>query len=372
LMPWLPQQIDVLQRKMLRMIVGWVRLPSETWEVTMHRMNHRVENALQRYPVISWRRRLAKCLWKYVLRIKAAPSDSWIAQSWKLSKELMLQARPCSPIPALLDTGGKWITEASDKANLFAHSFLAKSELPTIVTNEFSSIDDESHTSMSGFLPIRLRHAEQILQKFDEGSATGSDHLSTRILKSCSKSLALPIVLLSRMILEHGVWPRIWCKHWVFPLHKKKTKSNTGNYRGVHLTPQISKVVERLLGKLFLPYLDKSGAFGLNQFAYRRKHSFMDVLALNVMAWITAFGNHLRVGLYCSDVSGAFDRINTKRLLQKLKMKGLHPSILEILSSWLKERQFTVIVDGSKSKWHNLGNSVYQGTVGTAFMELLL
>ena len=46
----------------------------------MHRMKHRVENALQRYPVMSWRRRLAKCLWKYVLRIKAAPSESWIAQ----------------------------------------------------------------------------------------------------------------------------------------------------------------------------------------------------------------------------------------------------------------------------------------------------
>ena len=86
---------------------------------------------------------------KYVERMRVKMrnlprgSKAW----WKLSKELMLQARPCSPIPALLDTGGKWITEASDKANLFAHSFLAKSELPTIITNEFSSIDNESHTS---------------------------------------------------------------------------------------------------------------------------------------------------------------------------------------------------------------------------------
>ena len=87
-------------------------------------------------------------------------SKAW----WKLSKELMLQACPCSPIPALLNSEGNWIIDASDKANLFAQTFVEKSKLPAMVTYQFSSLDHESSTSMSVFLPIRLRHAEQVLQ----------------------------------------------------------------------------------------------------------------------------------------------------------------------------------------------------------------
>lgn len=73
------QKIEVVQRKMLRKIVGWVRLQGESWEATMHRMKDRVEDALKKHPVMLWRRRIGIHLWKYVLRIKAAPSESWIS-----------------------------------------------------------------------------------------------------------------------------------------------------------------------------------------------------------------------------------------------------------------------------------------------------
>ena len=66
---------------MLREIAGWVRHPTELWEVTMRRMKHRVENTLQKYPVMLRRRRFAKYVWEYVLRINISPSESWIAQS---------------------------------------------------------------------------------------------------------------------------------------------------------------------------------------------------------------------------------------------------------------------------------------------------
>ena len=47
----------------------------------MHRMKYRVENALRKHPIMMWRRRLGAYLWKFILRIRAAPSESWIAQS---------------------------------------------------------------------------------------------------------------------------------------------------------------------------------------------------------------------------------------------------------------------------------------------------
>jgi hypothetical protein len=129
------------------------------------------------------------------------------------------------------------------------------------------------------------------------------------------------------------------------------------------LTPQISKVVERVLGHLFLPYLEASGAYGPNQLAYRKQRSFMDGSALNVLFWITGFTSGRRIGLYCSDVSGAFDRVGVSRLMRKLAAKGLHPRLLKLISSWLEERTYVVIVDGSAGSPGPLRNSVFQGTV---------
>ena len=53
-------QLDIVQRRMLRSVVGWVRVPDEPWKDTMLRMNARVQAALQYHPIINWKRRFAK------------------------------------------------------------------------------------------------------------------------------------------------------------------------------------------------------------------------------------------------------------------------------------------------------------------------
>ena len=216
---------------------------------------------------------------------------------------------------------------------------------------------------MSRFLPVRPRKANSILKGLSISSGTGPDLLAARILKMCAPSLALPISLLARRILEVGAWPKLWKLHWMYTLHKKKSKAKAENYRGIHLTPQLSKVTERLLGSLFLPFLEVSGAYGPNQFAYTSGRSIMDAFALNVMSWILAISRGFRVGLYCSDVAGAFDRVPSERLLSKLRAKGVHPKILKLLEDWLASRCALVIVDGQASKPLTLSNSVFQGTV---------
>ena len=65
------------------------------------------------------------------------------------------------------------------------------------------------------------------------------------------------------------------------------------------------------------------------------------------------------VRLYCSDVSGAFDRVCEARLADKLRRLGLHPQIFGLLLSWLAPRTSVVVVDGECSAKRALENSVY-------------
>ena len=69
-----------------------------------------------------------------------------------------------------------------------------------------------------------------------------------------------------------------------------------------------------------------------------------------------------RVGLYCSDVSGAFDRVSAENLCAKLKKSGIHPQVFDVLWSWLQKRKANIVVDGTMSDEFILSNSVYQGT----------
>ena len=76
-----------------------------------------------------------------------------------------------------------------------------------------------------------------------------------------------------------------------------------------------------------------------------------------------AFNEKKQVGLYCSDVSGAFDKVCSQRLLQKLYNAGIHPLLLKVLEAWLTERIAYVVVHGEKSNLIKLIDMVFQGTV---------
>ena len=123
------------------------------------------------------------------------------------------------------------------------------------------------------------------LASLDVDSSTGPDLLPTRILKLCAPALALPVSWLARRILTTGRWPETWCRHWSLPLFKKGSPTSPGNYRGIHLTAQISKVCERVLAPLFIPHLEASLSFGVRQFAYSKGKGCRDALLLMTTAW---------------------------------------------------------------------------------------
>ena len=187
----------------------------------------------------------------------------------------------------------------------------------------------------TGYLLLRSRHARQTLATLRMNSATGTDELGTRILQSCANELALPFCKLCRIIVNTGRWPDLWISHRICPLHKQQTRYSAANYRGIQITPQLSKAAERFIGRLFLPYLNTVTAFGPNQFAYSPGRGAKDALLFLVLCWLLAFAHSKKIGLYCSDVSGAFDKVDASILLTKARTLGLNQKILDVLYGWL-------------------------------------
>ena len=135
------------------------------------------------------------------------------------------------------------------------------------------------------------------MRKLDASSATGPDMVSARVLKECAENLGLPVAKLLTRILANKVWPTLWLQHWIIPLYKKKSVFDANNYRGVHLTSQLSKVMERLLQQVYVPFLYGTIAYGPNQFAYLEGRGARDAIAFMVITWLMGFDKRLKFAL---------------------------------------------------------------------------
>ena len=251
---------------------------------------------------------------------------------------------------------------AADKAELFKKTFAAKQYLPEAVVNEYSTLL-HGPCRQDALGSVTAERVKEVLEALRVDSATGPDLLPTRVLKQCAGALAAPVAGLAQRILKSGVWPQKWMEHWVAPVFKKKSVFNPLNYRGVHITSQLSKVMERVILELLTPFLEDAGAFGEHQFAYRKGHGARDALAVMSLTWIHSMNERKKTAVYCSDVSGAFDRVATPRLVQKLRASGMHESLVAMFSSWLQQRAAFLVVEGKKSEAMALENMVFQGTV---------
>jgi len=279
------------------------------------------------------------------------------------TRELTQSRIGLAGIPALRKQEGDWAIEAADKADLLAQTQNKKANLPQPEVNEYTALQNPDDELQNEHMELdSIDQAQEVLITLKPDSATGPDKLPARVLQACAEELDEPIQRLARTILETGKWPKFWCTHLV-PIHKRKSPANPENYREVHLTAQLSKVMERLLGRMFVPQAISIGQFGPNQFAYAPKCGARDAIAFMVLTWIRALNERKRIGLFCSDVSGAFDKVRTSRLIDKMRAAGTPQCMVKIIESWLQPRSAHVVVGGEKSDEMSLRDMVYQGTV---------
>ena len=284
-------------------------------------------------------------------------SKAW----WSLSRQLLDKSAPRTSTPALKDPTGVWIHEPQHKAQLFADTLSSKFALPDDI-GELEHMGDPDKV-MSEHVTIRSRWASKFLKGLRLDQATGPDKLPAKILQVCWKELTHPVTTLARKIIHDGRWPDDWKLHWLSPLYKKGKVFDPTNYRGLHLTPVISKIIERILACALLPFFKDTNAFGHTQWAFQKGKGCKDLITVLICRWLLAFQNHEKVGVYLGDISGAFDRVDKGRLLRKLKHCGLNDKFLHFFNDFLAPRSAVVVVDGACARPFVLSNMVYQGTV---------
>ena len=85
----------------------------------------------------------------------------------------------------------------------------------------------------------------KIIRTPDVKKAYGHDDISIWMIKLCDKSI-IPAIIYKNCI-NSGIFPNIWKKSNIFPVHKKGDKQVVDNYRPVSLLPILGKILEKNL-----------------------------------------------------------------------------------------------------------------------------
>ena len=78
-------KLDVLQRKMLRRLVGWTRIDDVSWRDTMRRMNIKLHRAQDLFYCQSWKIGFARSQWRYISHILHAHPLLWARRLCKFN-----------------------------------------------------------------------------------------------------------------------------------------------------------------------------------------------------------------------------------------------------------------------------------------------
>ena len=135
----------------------------------------------------------------------------------------------------------------------------------------------------------------------------------------------------------------------VIPLLKKDDPLIPKNYRPVALLPILNKILEKAVFLQLIRYLDDNKLLHPNHHGSHHSHNTATALIQMYDQWIEEMEDGKLVGVMMIDLSAAFDMVDHRLLMQKLKLFGLQVGGIKWMESYLLNRKQSVFIDGCLS-----------------------
>ena len=211
------------------------------------------------------------------------------------------------------------------------------------------SVNLEAATALEA--PITEREIERELDLIKD-STPGNDGVRMAALKVVSdgvKDLVYKCII-DVLNMDPELWPEETKEGWLIPLHKKGTRNDLNNYRGVCLLPLVSRTIARVFASRLRVWAEKIEVMEENQNGFRKGRSTAD--ATQVITRIneetrrvlgeTSEGQGRRPGAVLLDITKAYPRVNRVLLWKILENLRMPHSVLKILKCLHEQTQYRV------------------------------
>jgi hypothetical protein len=165
------------------------------------------------------------------------------------------------------------------------------------------------------------------------------------------------------MSISHRQFPASMKIGKISPIYKKDDKHNFNNYRPISILPSMSKVFEKIMHRQIYEYFELNSLLYVSQHGFRSHHSTeLAALELTDQILMEMDKGNIPITVFI-DLTKAFDTIDHKILLHKLKHYGIEGNSLELMTSYLSNRYQYVQYNDESSRSMLVTTGVPQGSI---------
>ena len=200
------------------------------------------------------------------------------------------------------------------------------------------------------------------INKIKSKSSSGIDEIN-RIIKYVAPHSALPLSHFFNLTFTTGKIPNELKVASITPVYKSSDKNVFSNdCRPISILPCFSKILEKLMYKRLMNYIDENNILSSHQYGFRSKSSTNHAIAELVDKITRAIeNNEYTIGVFL-DLSKAFDTVNHNILSQKLYFYGIRGKCHDWLKDYLANRKQIVKFNNTTSMEMTITCGVPQGS----------
>ena len=190
------------------------------------------------------------------------------------------------------------------------------------------------------------------------------DEIHNAFLRNLPERALLEVLSCFNQLWAERSFPPSWRESIVVPILKQgKDKSDPNNYRPISLTSCLCKVMERMVNRRLVWWLERRNLLSTVQCGFPRGRSTVDHLVRteNYIQEAFVLRQHV-VGIFF-DLEKAYDRVWRRKILLTLHKWGFRGHLPIFIENFLKNRTFKVRIGRDVSQSYSLENGVPQGSV---------
>ena len=210
---------------------------------------------------------------------------------------------------------------------------------------------------------LSVNEVYSLLSQLKQTNTRGLDDIDSKILKLSAPIISETLTYLYNLCIDKNYFPSLLKQAKIIPIHKSGDKNDPSNYRPISILSVLSKPLEKHMIKHMLSHINKYELIHPNQSGFRKHHSCHTALTNLVDQWLMNINRDELTGVLFIDFAKAFDVLNHKLLLRKLKLYQFSDTLLALIQSFLTNRTHTVSLNNKQSKFQNQNFGVPQGSV---------
>jgi Reverse transcriptase (RNA-dependent DNA polymerase) len=248
-------------------------------------------------------------------------------------------------------------------ANLIKSNQVQETHINTNVNTDQNSAEYQTHPDSFYLVPVNEREIVTYINELRNTSAPGFDKIDTRTLKAIKSSIALPISHIVNLCFTTGVFPDIFKTAIIKPIYKKGEKTLLNNYRPISVLNNISKLIEKCIKHRLYSFMEYFRLFSPNQNGFRKCMGTSDAIMKFTEKIHKEIDNNKKTLAIFLDLAKAFDTVAHSILFNKLYSYGIRGIALDLIKSYLSNRNQYVEINETLSKPRQIQFGVPQGTV---------